>query len=94
VNYTTVYRYFSQRHGRKLKAVRPSNVKKDENLISLFKKSGLLARLTFRREPDIPTKYKGVDFISEIEMRLSLKTDLGKKLILRGVKPIGKHFSY
>jgi len=32
VNYTTVYRYFRKAWGVKLKAVRPANVKKDENL--------------------------------------------------------------
>jgi len=32
VNYTTVYRYFRKGWGVKLKAVRPANVKKDENL--------------------------------------------------------------
>jgi len=51
----------------------------------------------FKREPDISEKYKELDFISLDEMRLGLKTDLGKKITLRGVKPIGKHqhlFSY
>ena len=39
VNYTTVYRYFRRGKGAKLKAVRPSNVKKDEDLVETIKKN-------------------------------------------------------
>jgi hypothetical protein len=45
----------------------------------------------FKREPDILLKYQELDFISLDEMRLGLMTDFGKKITLRGVKPIGKH---
>jgi len=45
----------------------------------------------FKREPDILLQYQEFDFISLDEMRLGLMTDFGKKITLRGVKPIGKH---
>ena len=42
VNYTTVYRYFRRGKGAKLKAVRPSNVKKDEDLVETIKKMRII----------------------------------------------------
>ena len=42
VNYTTVYRYFRKGWGVKLKAVRPANVKKDENLSEIIPISFIL----------------------------------------------------
>lgn len=35
--------------------------------------------------------YQGIDFMSLDEMRSGLKTDLGKLITTRGVKPIGLH---
>ena len=53
--------------------------------------------LILKRESEALTNFKKVDFLTMDEMRLGLKTDLGKKVTLRGVKPVGKHqhvFSY
>jgi transposase len=43
VNYTTVYRYFRKGLGAKLKAVRPSNVKKDEDMSGVIKKMRIIS---------------------------------------------------
>jgi len=77
----------------KLKRPRPSNVQKNAGREEAIKKIGLLTRLVLGwlvSELDV-RRLAGAELWNQDEMRMGLRTDLGRKITAQGVKPVGRY---
>jgi transposase len=88
--YSTLYNYIKYKLKAKLKIQRPFNIKRDEVAVEEFKEKfqGELNKINLfiNQESD-----KELKIFFQDESRFGLITNLGRKLTLRGIKPIGLH---
>ncbi len=92
LSYSTVHRLVHQELKAKLKVVRPKNKKQLPGEVEEFKntfKDKLQALLN--KGCNLIKNYKKVSFWCSDETRLGLHTIKGKKITLKGVKPVDMH---
>ncbi len=85
IPYKTVHKTVRYYLGAKLKAPRPSHIRKDEEEVRGFRESLPEKISEIKKNTELPVKFFSYD-----ETRLGLITPLGKRITLPGVRPVGQ----